>query len=109
MVADIVFARAPSGDCMDVSYREACVGRWRHGSTIHVVSLQADGQLTLKPDYQPLYHLRPYQGGIFSIIELEGFRVEFRRDATGSVDELVFHQPNGTFIAQRTEPDTVPS
>ena len=109
MVADIVFMRAPGGDCMDAGFREACAGRWRHGSIIHVVSLQADGQLTLKPDYQPLYHLRPYQGGIFSIIELEGFRVEFRRGATGSVDELVFHQPNGTFIAHRIESDAVSS
>jgi hypothetical protein len=70
-----------------------------------LVSLQHDGELTLKPDYQPQYHLRPYQGGIFSIVELEGFRVEFRRGATGAVDELVFHQPNGTFIAQRIEAD----
>ena len=109
MVADIVFMRVPGGDCMDAGFREACAGRWRHGSIIHVVSLQPDGQLTLKPDYQPLYHLRPYQGGIFSIIELEGFRVEFRRGATGSVDELVFHQPNGTFIAHRIESDAVSS
>jgi hypothetical protein len=101
--------RVPSGDCMDAGYREACVGRYRHGSTTHVVSLQVDGQLTLKPDYQPLYHLRPYQGGIFSIVELEGFRVEFRHRSTSSADELVFHQPNGTFVAQRIEPDDISS
>jgi hypothetical protein len=109
MVADFVFMRVPSGDCMDVSYREACVGRYRHGSITHVVSLQADGQLTLKPDYQPLYHLRPYQGAIFSIVELEGFRVEFRRGSASSADELVFHQPNGTFVAQRSESDDISS
>ena len=69
----------------------------------HLVSQEADGQLTLKPDYQPMYHLRPYQGGIFSIVELEGFRVEFRRGSDGAVHELVFHQPNGTFIARRDD------
>ena len=47
MVADIVFMRVPSGGCMDVAFREARVGRYRHGSITHVVSLQADGQLTL--------------------------------------------------------------
>jgi hypothetical protein len=109
MVADIVFMRVPSGDCMDVAFREARVGRYRHGSITHVVSLQADGQLTLKPDFQPLYHLRPYQGAIFSIVELEGFRVEFRRGSTSSADELVFHQPNGTFVAQRSESDDIAS
>jgi hypothetical protein len=109
MVADIVFVRVPSGDCMDVGYRKACVGRYRHGSITHMVSLQADGQLTLKPDYQPLYHLRPYQGSILSIVELEGFRVEFRRGSTSSADELVFHQPNGTFVAQRSDPGDISS
>ncbi len=108
MVADIVFTRAPAGDCMDVAWRQACAGRYRHGSTTHVVSQEADGQLTLKPDYQPLYHLRPYQGGIFSIVELEGFRVEFRRGPGGTIDELVFHQPNGTFVARRIESEAGP-
>ena len=97
--------RVPSGDCMDLAFRQACVGRYRHGSITHLVALLADGQLTLKPDYQPLYRLRPYQAGIFSIVELEGFRTEFRRGPTGSVDELVFHQPNGTFVARRSEAD----
>jgi CubicO group peptidase (beta-lactamase class C family) len=103
MVAEIVFTRVPGGDCMDTGFREACVGRYRQGSTIHLVALQVDGRMTLKPDNQPLYHLRPYQGAIFSIAELEGFRVEFRRGATSSTDEIVFHQPNGTFVAQRSE------
>jgi hypothetical protein len=103
LVADIVFARAPSGDCMDAAFREACAGHYRHGSITHVVSMDADNQLTLKPDYQPLYRLRAYQGGIFSIVELEGFRVEFRRRSDGGIPELVFHQPNGTFIAQRED------
>jgi hypothetical protein len=64
------------------------------------VAQEADGQLTLKPDFQPLYHLRPYQGATFDIVELEGFRVEFRRGPDGRIDELVFHQPNGTYIAK---------
>jgi hypothetical protein len=103
MVADIVFKRAPAGECLDDAFRKVCVGRYRRGSTVHVIAQEADGQLTLKPDFQPLYHLRPYQGAIFDIAELEGFRVEFRRGSDGRIDELVFHQPNGTYIAK---PDT---
>lgn len=101
MVADIVFTRVPSGDCMDAAFRDACVGRYRHGSTIHHVLREPDGGLTIKPDYQPLYHLAAYQGGTFRIVELEGFRVEFQRGPGGRIQELVFHQPNGTFVAQR--------
>jgi CubicO group peptidase (beta-lactamase class C family) len=107
MVADIVFRRAPAGDCMDAAFRRACAGRYKYGAVTHVVSQDADGQLTLKPDYQPMYHLRPYQGGTFTIVELEGFRVEFRRGSDGAVHDLVFHQPNGTFIARRDEADPV--
>ncbi len=103
MVPDIVFKRAPAGECLDDAFRKACVGRYRYGSTVHVVAQEADGQLTLKPDFQPLYHLSPYQDTTFNIAELEGFRVEFRRGPEGKIHELVFHQPNGTFIAK---PDT---
>jgi CubicO group peptidase (beta-lactamase class C family) len=109
LVADIVFRRAPAGDCMDAGFRKTCVGRYKHGSLTHVIAQEADGQLTLKPDFQPLYHLRPYQGGIFTIVELEGFRMEFCRGADGAVHELVFHQPNGTFIARRDESDPIPA
>ncbi len=107
MTGDIVFARVASGECMDVAFREACVGRYRSGSITHEISLRANGQLTLKVDYQPLYKLSPYQGAVFSIVELEGFRVEFRRGPTKSADELVFHQPNGTFVVPRMEADDV--
>ncbi|MGJ4926095.1 serine hydrolase [Bradyrhizobium sp. HKCCYLS2038] len=106
LVADIVFQRTPGGDCMEADFRASCAGAWRHGATTHLITLQDDGELTLKSDYQPLYRLRPYQGGIFSIVELEGFRVEFRRNAAGEIDTLVFHQPNGTFVAHRIAAET---
>jgi len=54
----------------------------------------------LKSDYQPDYRLAPEQGRRFRIVELEGFVVEFRGDEI-SVSEMIFHQPNGTFTAQR--------
>jgi hypothetical protein len=50
--------------------------------------------------------LRPYQAAIFTILRLDGFRVEFRRGPAGTIDELVYHQPNGTFIARRVEADS---
>jgi CubicO group peptidase (beta-lactamase class C family) len=103
LVKDIVFVRIPSGDCMDPAFRKACIGTFTHGPTTHVVAQDGNGQLTLAPAGQPTYKLRPYQGRSFAIVELEGFRVEFRRAPRGAVDELIFHQPNGTFIARRTE------
>jgi len=103
LVKDIVFARIPAGDCMDAGFRAACAGTYSHGQTTHLVALDANGELTLKPTNQPTYRLRPYQGGIFTIVELAEFRVEFRRAGDGAIDELIFHQPNGTFVARRIE------
>jgi hypothetical protein len=45
-------------------------------------------------------HLRTEE--VFRIVELEGFFVEFGGEGI-TVDEVVFHQPNGIFVAQRAE------
>jgi CubicO group peptidase (beta-lactamase class C family) len=105
LVADIVFTRAAAGECMDPAFRAACVGRYTRGDATHVVSRDAEGQLMLKIPLQPLYRLRPYQGATFAIVRMDGYRVEFRRGPAGTVDEIVYHQPNGTFIAKRADSD----
>jgi CubicO group peptidase (beta-lactamase class C family) len=102
MVKDIVFARLAAGDCTDAAFRERCVGSFKSGATTHRVSLDTESQLVLKPDNQPAYRLAPQQGRNFRIVELEGFVVEFRGEET-AVDEVMFHQPNGTFVAKRVE------
>jgi CubicO group peptidase (beta-lactamase class C family) len=101
-VADIVFIRAPAGECMEPAFRGACVGEYVRGEAVHVVSEDAEGQLTLKIPFQPLYQLRPYQGATFAIVRLDGYRTEFRRGPSGAIAELVYHQPNGTFVAKRS-------
>ena len=100
MVKDIVFARLAAGDCTDATFRERCIGNFKGGATTHRVTLDTEGHLVLKPDHQPAYRLAPQQGRRFRIRELEGFVVEFRGTGT-TVDEVTFHQPNGTFIAKR--------
>lgn len=101
-VKDIVFARLAAGECMDAAFRGRCVGLFKGGALTHRVTLDEEGRLTLKPDNQPAYRLAPEQGRRFRIVELTGFAVEFRGDGE-TVDEVVFHQPNGTFVAKRVE------
>jgi CubicO group peptidase (beta-lactamase class C family) len=101
-VRDIVFARLAAGECTDAAFRERCVGIFKGGATTHCVTLDEEGRLVLKPDNQPAYRLAPEQGRRFRIVELEGFVVEFRGEGT-IIDEVIFHQPNGTFIAKRVE------
>lgn len=99
-VKDIVFERRPAGDCMDPAFRERCAGHFKSGSVNHNVSLDAEGRLIRKPDFQPAYRLEPQQGRRFRIVELDGFAVEFR-GADDRIDQIVFHQPNGVFVADR--------
>jgi CubicO group peptidase (beta-lactamase class C family) len=102
MVKDIVFARLAAGDCLDAAFRARCIGSFKGGATTHRVTLDSEGRLVLKPDNQPAYRLMPQQGRRFRIVELEGFVVEFRGEG-GIVDQVIFHQPNGTFVAERVE------
>jgi CubicO group peptidase (beta-lactamase class C family) len=101
LVKDIVFTRIPAGDCTDPAFRQRCTGTFSRGGTAVVVGQDKDGQLTLTVGTQPTCKLRPYQGRTFVIDEPEGVRVEFHLGPDGDVGELIFHQPNGTFVARR--------
>jgi hypothetical protein len=103
LARDVVFTRNPAGDCTHVAFRQQCVGTYHHGATPVVVAQDSNGQLTLTVGSQPTRKLRPYQGRTFVIAELEGFRMEFHLASEGKVDELLLHQPNGTFLARRAE------
>jgi CubicO group peptidase (beta-lactamase class C family) len=100
-VKDIVFSRIAASDCMDPSFRQRCTGTYSLGITTAIVGQDSDGQLTVRVGSQPTLRLRPYQGRTFVVVELEGFRNEFSLGPDGEVDELIFHQPNGTFVARR--------
>jgi CubicO group peptidase (beta-lactamase class C family) len=102
LVKDIVFTRLAGGDCTNPAFRQHCIGTYSlHGVTTVVVAQNNDGQLTLTVGSQPTYKLRPYQSRTFVIDQLDGFRVEFHLGPDGEVDELFFHQPNGSVVARR--------
>ena len=102
LVKDIVFTRVAAGDCTSPAFRQRCIGTFiSQGITTVVVGQDSNGQLTLTVGSQPASRLGPYQNRTFVIDELEGFRVEFHLGPDGDVDELIFHQPNGTFVARR--------
>jgi hypothetical protein len=102
MVKDIVFVRRAAGECTDAAFRERCVGRFTGGAITHHVTLDTEGGLVLKPDFQPAYRLMPQAGRRFRVAELDGFFVEFRGDGT-IVDTMISHQPNGVFVANRID------
>jgi CubicO group peptidase (beta-lactamase class C family) len=101
LVKDIVFSRVAAGDCTNPAFRQHCTGTFNQGFTTVAIGQDNDGQLTLTFGSQPIRKLHPHQGRTFLIEGFEGFRVEFRRRPDGKVNELIFHQPNGTFVARR--------
>ena len=103
LVKDIVFTRTAAGDCTNPAFRQRCTGTFSQGITTVVVGQDNHGQLTMTVGSQATCKLRPYQSRTFIIDESEGFRVEFHLGTDGEVDELLFHQPNGTFVARRAQ------
>ena len=103
LVKDIIFNRMPAGDCMNPAFFQHCIGTFSHGATTVVVGRDSDGQLTLTFGTQPTDKLRPHQGRTFVIVGSEGSRVEFHLGPDGEADELILHQPNGTFVARRAQ------
>jgi Domain of unknown function (DUF3471) len=102
LVKDIVFTRSAAGDCTNPAFRQHCIGTFiSQGITTVVVAQDNDGQLTLTAGSEPTCKLRPYQSRTFIIVEREGVRVEFHLGPHGEANELIFHQPNGTFVARR--------
>jgi hypothetical protein len=104
LVKEIVFTRIAAGDCANPAFRQHCTGTFiSQGVTTVVIGQDGDGQLTVTFGSQPTYKLRPYQSRTFVIDELEGCRVEFHLGPHGEADELIFHQPHGTFVARRVQ------
>jgi hypothetical protein len=99
---DIFFTRVAGGAGFDPQFLAGCAGTYQGGATRHVVKLEEGGTLTLSPTDQPTYHLVPYADRVFLIKELEGYRVEFWIGEEDKVEKILFHQPNGTFVAERS-------
>ncbi len=102
MVADIVFRRVAAGDVLDPAFRARCAGRFAYGAQQIDVTLDAAGELTLLIGGQPGRRLLPFDGRTFDIEGLEGHRVAFRCTGQREVDAVVFHQPNGIYVAMKS-------
>ena len=68
-------------------------------TTVSVAVREEELQLTVPG--QPAYTLVRQKDLKFAIKGLSGFSVEFHKEPGGQVNELVFFQPDGTFIGKR--------
>jgi len=100
-VEDIVFTRVADETMRERAFLEPFVGEYELGETVLAVSLKGDDKLALSVPGQPTYELVPTRGTSFDLKGLSGYWLEFKRDDSGAVKELVLNQPNGTFVAAR--------
>lgn len=100
-VNDIIFTRVADEAMRQRSFLQAFVGQYQIGPTTITVAFKSEDTLTLTVPGQPTYELVPTRGTSFDIKGLPGYSVEFKKDASGAVTEVVFYQPNGTFVAKK--------
>jgi len=94
----ILFTRAP--DKISKEMLLNLVGDYSLGDDTARVSIAGDTlQLTI-PD-QPSYDLVPTRGLLFNLKGLNGFSVEFKKDASGKISEMLVVQPEGATVAKR--------
>jgi CubicO group peptidase (beta-lactamase class C family) len=100
-VEDIVFERVADETMQGRDFLGQFEGEYELGTSVLTVELRGDDRLTLTVPGQPTYELVPSRGTTFELEGLNGYSLEFRRDESGAVVELVLYQPNGTFAARR--------
>lgn len=81
----------------------AADGVYRLGNIVFRIALDDAGRLTFTRNQAATERLLPRHGNIFGFADSEFFRIEFRRNVAGEVDGLVFHEPTGTYLAERAE------
>jgi CubicO group peptidase (beta-lactamase class C family) len=100
-VKDIFFTRRAASNMRERAFLEQLIGEYQLGPTPVTVALRGDDTITLTVPGQPTYELAPVSGMKFNLKAIAGFSLEFRKDEAGRVKDVVFYQPNGTFVAKR--------
>lgn len=99
-VDPIVFRRQSDAKLKDPKYLAAFAGEYALAGKVVKVALEGDKLVTTVPG-QPPYELAPLRNDRFELKALKGFKLRFRRDASGAVTSAIFEQPDGTFVAER--------
>ncbi|HUL33126.1 MAG TPA: serine hydrolase [Candidatus Eisenbacteria bacterium] len=95
---DIVFTRAPEKLSREVL--ESLTGNYALTQGMANVSLAGDTLRLSIPGQSP-YELIPTRGLSFHLEGLNGFTLEFKKDASGKIAEMVLTEPGGAMTAKK--------
>lgn len=96
----IVFSRIPKVIEMTFGNLQEYVGEYEISGVAIKIFLKGT-QLAMLVPGQPEYELLPVKEDVFTLKNLEGFKVQFNRNDKNEITELLSIQPNGTFKAKR--------
>jgi hypothetical protein len=100
-VAPIVFRRRPEAEMATHAFLEPLTGVYRYLGIAFRIAIDEAGRLTFTRNQGPTEPLLPQHGTMFGFTDTELIRVEFRRNAAGDIDGLIFHEPTSIYVAER--------
>jgi hypothetical protein len=111
-VGPIVFHRMPEPTMLKREFLESLVGLYRRCGVPFRIALDDARRLTMTRGNGPRERLRPHHSGTFTLSDDNYFRLEFRRDSSGTVDAMLFHEATGIYLVERVltpDQDVYPS
>jgi hypothetical protein len=100
-VAPIIFRRMPEPATRTRAFLEPLTGLYRRCGVPFCIALDDADRLTMTRGNGACLRLQPCHGGTFTMPDDHYFRLEFRRDASGTVDAMLFHYPTGIYLVER--------
>jgi hypothetical protein len=83
------------------AFLEPLTGLYRRCGVSFCIALDDADRLTITRGNGARKQLQPNHGGTFTLPDDHYFRLEFRRDASGSVDAMLFHEASGIYLVER--------
>ncbi len=102
-IKSIEFKRIDDDIKFEKGALEKYVGEYAIGEIVSRIYIKNDKTLYLFVPGQPEYELAPAGADTFKLIIVEGFKIQFTKADNGSINGLLFIQPNGTFRATRKQ------
>jgi Domain of unknown function (DUF3471)/Beta-lactamase len=100
-VGPIVFRRRPEPAMLTREFLDPLAGLYHRCCVRFRIALDDDDGLTMTRGHGPRQRLRPCHGGTFTLPDDDDFRLEFRRDSSGTVDAMLFHEATGIYLVER--------
>ena len=100
-VAPIIFRRMAEPEMQTRAFLEPLTGLYRRCGVVLRIALDQAERLTLARGNGADERLLPRHGATFALAGDHYFKLDFRRNASGAVDAMVFHEATDIYLVER--------